>query len=82
MREIRTSGSEGGGTGYSTGPPYPYHAWAPSEPCCPAAGETPKKENARPEPGAVFLLPEKRRSYRREVAVMLPSPVLAKPVTM
>jgi len=24
MREIRTSGSEGGGTGYSTGPPYPY----------------------------------------------------------
>src|SRR5690349_21171705 len=24
MREIRKSGSEGGGTGYSTGPPYPY----------------------------------------------------------
>jgi hypothetical protein len=24
MREIRQSGSEGGGTGYSTGPPYPY----------------------------------------------------------
>jgi hypothetical protein len=24
MREIRLSGSEGGGTGYSTGPPYPY----------------------------------------------------------
>jgi hypothetical protein len=24
MREIRTSGSEGGGAGYSTGPPYPY----------------------------------------------------------
>jgi hypothetical protein len=24
MREIRTSGSEGGGTGYPTGPPYPY----------------------------------------------------------
>ncbi len=25
MREIRTSGSEGGGTGNSTGPSYPYH---------------------------------------------------------
>ena len=25
MREIRLSGSEGGGTGNSTGPPYPYH---------------------------------------------------------
>jgi hypothetical protein len=25
MREIRTSGSEGGGTGNLTGPPYPYH---------------------------------------------------------
>ena len=24
MREIRTSGSEGGGTGNSTGPSYPY----------------------------------------------------------
>jgi hypothetical protein len=24
MREIRQSGSEGEGTGYSTGPPYPY----------------------------------------------------------
>ena len=24
MREIRLSGSEGGGTGNSTGPPYPY----------------------------------------------------------
>lgn len=24
MRETRKSGSEGGGTGYSTGPPYPY----------------------------------------------------------
>ena len=24
MREIRTSGSEGGGTGNLTGPPYPY----------------------------------------------------------
>jgi len=24
MREIRTSGSEGGGTGHSTGPSYPY----------------------------------------------------------
>ena len=24
MREIRTSGSEGGGAGCSTGPPYPY----------------------------------------------------------
>jgi hypothetical protein len=30
MREIRKSGSEGGGAGYSTGPPYPYHAAAPS----------------------------------------------------
>jgi hypothetical protein len=28
MREIRTSGSEGGGTGYSTGSPYPYRASA------------------------------------------------------
>ena len=26
MREIRLSGSEGGGTGNSTGPPYPYGA--------------------------------------------------------
>jgi len=32
MREIRQSGSEGGGTGKSTGPPYPYHALAPLEP--------------------------------------------------
>jgi hypothetical protein len=24
MREIRLSGSEGGGAGHSTGPPYPY----------------------------------------------------------
>jgi hypothetical protein len=24
MREIRTSGSEGGGAGYTTGPSYPY----------------------------------------------------------
>lgn len=30
MREIRQSGSEGGGTGYSTGPPYPYYAHAPA----------------------------------------------------
>ena len=30
MREIRKSGSEGGGAGNSTGPPYPYHACAPS----------------------------------------------------
>ena len=29
MREIRLSGSEGGGTGNSTGPPYPY----PPRPC-------------------------------------------------
>ena len=29
MREIRTSGSEGGGAGNSTGSPYPYHAVAP-----------------------------------------------------
>jgi len=28
MREIRTSGSEGGGTGHSTGPSYPYHITA------------------------------------------------------
>ena len=27
MREIRLSGSEGGGTGNSTGPPYPYRQW-------------------------------------------------------
>jgi len=26
MREIRTSGSEGGGTGHSTGPSYPYRS--------------------------------------------------------
>ena len=26
MREIRTSGSEGGGTGNSTGSSYPYHS--------------------------------------------------------
>ena len=30
MREIRTSGSEGGGAGNSTGSSYPYHARAPS----------------------------------------------------
>jgi len=30
MREIRTSGSEGGGAGYSTGPPYPYPTLVPS----------------------------------------------------
>jgi len=46
-----------------------------------------EKENARPEPGAVLLPPVVDgsllvASYRREVAVMLPSPVLAKPVTM
>jgi len=29
MREIRKSGSEGGGAGNSTGSPYPYHAAAP-----------------------------------------------------
>ena len=29
MREIRTSGSEGGGAGYSTGPPYPYQDLSP-----------------------------------------------------
>ena len=30
MREIRTSGSEGGGTGNLTGPPYPYIPAAPA----------------------------------------------------
>src|SRR6476661_3718709 len=30
MREIRQSGSEGGGAGYSTGPPYPYFKFRPS----------------------------------------------------
>src|SRR6476661_8440081 len=29
MREIRQSGSEGGGAGYSTGPPYPYFKFHP-----------------------------------------------------
>jgi hypothetical protein len=29
MREIRTSGSEGGGAGYSTGSPYPYQERRP-----------------------------------------------------
>ena len=29
MREIRTSGSEGGGAGNSTGPPYPYPTVVP-----------------------------------------------------
>ena len=28
MREIRQSGSEGGGAGYSTGPPYPYFSYS------------------------------------------------------
>ena len=32
MREIRTSGSEGGGAGNLTGPPYPYLATAPLGP--------------------------------------------------
>src|ERR1700712_50093 len=30
MREIRTSGSEGGGAGNLTGPPYPYREPGPS----------------------------------------------------
>ena len=30
MREIRLSGSEGGGTGNSTGPPYPYQRATPT----------------------------------------------------
>ena len=30
MRENRQSGSEGGGAGNSTGPPYPYAALVPS----------------------------------------------------
>jgi hypothetical protein len=30
MREIRTSGSEGGGAGNLTGPPYPYIPDAPT----------------------------------------------------
>jgi hypothetical protein len=30
MREIRTSGSEGGGAGNLTGPPYPYIPDAPA----------------------------------------------------
>ena len=29
MREIRPSGSEGGGAGNSTSPPYPYYAYGP-----------------------------------------------------
>jgi hypothetical protein len=29
MREIRTYGSEGGGTGNSTGPSYPYFSQGP-----------------------------------------------------
>ncbi len=29
MREIRKSGSEGGGAGNSTGPPYPYREDGP-----------------------------------------------------
>ena len=37
MREIRTSGSEGGGTGYSTGPPYPYQDTPRFHPSCGAA---------------------------------------------
>ena len=37
MREIRLSGSEGGGTGNSTGPPYPYPKHeAPGELAMPA----------------------------------------------
>jgi len=30
MRENRQSGSEGGGAGNSTGPPYPYEALVPA----------------------------------------------------
>jgi hypothetical protein len=30
MRENRQSGSEGGGTGNSTGPPYPYETLVPA----------------------------------------------------
>ena len=32
MREIRTSGSEGGGAGNSTGSPYPYKSVRPARP--------------------------------------------------
>jgi hypothetical protein len=34
MREIRLSGSEGGGAGYSTGPPYPYQETYRFRPYC------------------------------------------------
>ena len=42
MREIRLSGSEGGGTGNSTGPPYPYPRPCSSERAVPAM-PVPKK---------------------------------------
>jgi hypothetical protein len=45
MREIRTSGSEGGGAGYSTGSSYPYRA-------CAHKGRFPP-----PAPEIFFLMP-------------------------
>ena len=64
MREIRLSGSEGGGTGNSTGPPYPY----PPRPCSseravpamgdrhglwyPEQGRTPERPGLRSHAGA------------------------------
>ena len=44
MREIRLSGSEGGGTGNSTGPPYPY----PKNPA-PAVGAGRARETIPPK---------------------------------
>ena len=34
MRENRLSGSEGGGTGYTTGPSYPYPVRESRDECC------------------------------------------------
>ena len=50
MREIRLSGSEGGGTGNSTGPPYPYRALPGRERAMPAIHTPPKKQGRQSNP--------------------------------
>jgi hypothetical protein len=60
MREIRTSGSEGGGAGNLTGPPYPYIPDAPAG----LTFETPSQSgvNARRAPSNVCRNPSRSRS--------------------
>ena len=52
MREIRLSGSEGGGTGNSTGPPYPYPPT--SQPSAVGAGHA--RDSHAPEANRLIVL--------------------------